>query len=291
MKRIKLASATVAVLRHAPIVQSRADGSADGSADGIVHTQSRKKVTGNMFASISDRYGRSYDRGNPSETCFDTLYESDANGDGVLQNYEYTAFIADLSDGDYVEDEYVDLPFALKVNFAYLSFLCRSSPVNGGENCCIGPESGIWLPPDQMTQLADNGAGTLVAGDDAGLDLQDLIYLNEVCSYTQGAIDYVRYVAKSARGRCCLFRLTSDTSWTCEFHREEDGITRSPTGRPTDRPTPSVSSRRVVFGLDQVASDSQVLPKSTIARVYGVAERLADKVTHTECECKRLGFV
>ena len=238
MKRIKLASATVGILQHAPVAQSRAD-------DVAARIQlSRKQLSGNMFESISDEYDRTYDRGNPSETCFDTLYESDANGDGVLQNYEYTTFIADLSDGDYDETEYVDLPFALKVNFAYLSCLCRQSPVNGDENCCIGPESGIWLPPEQMAQLVDNGSGTLVTSDGSGLDLQDLVYLNEICSYTQGAIDYVRYVRSlSAAIVFCFDSL--DTSSTCKFYREEEGITRSPTGRPTDRPTPIVSSRSV----------------------------------------------
>lgn len=146
---------------------------------------------------------RTYDPANPSETCYEHLFAA-AGEDGVLQNDEYTTFVDQLSDGDFDEENYVDLPFTLKVNFVYLSCLCQFQPGTSGPGCCEGPEAGINLTG------ADPGITGIPLEDNASGEA----YLRTVCGETQGAI---------------------------EFARQEAGITRSPTNAPTTKPTDSVS--------------------------------------------------
>ena len=48
---------------------------------------------------VKEYLARFYDHADPTSTCFDVLYQSDENGDSILQKNEYIDFIADLSDG------------------------------------------------------------------------------------------------------------------------------------------------------------------------------------------------
>jgi len=168
---------------------------------GQVITRATRKEPGIDFQKLVGTYTKTYDPGNPSETCYDLLHESDENGDGTLQNYEYVNFIAELSEGDFDVEEYRDLPFALKVNFVYLSCLCQFFPGATGSGCCEGPEGGIDVT------AADPNVVVNIDGEDEN-------YLRTVCSETQGAID---------------------------FARREEGIPPPPTGSPTARPTPEIS--------------------------------------------------
>jgi len=91
---------------------------------------------------------RSYNRPDPIARCYDLLHQSDANSndDRILQNYEYTNFIADLSEGDFDFENYDDMPFAFKISFTFLSCYPTfddESNENGGDDCFLGPESGV----------------------------------------------------------------------------------------------------------------------------------------------------
>ncbi|KAL7534749.1 hypothetical protein ACHAXR_006057, partial [Thalassiosira sp. AJA248-18] len=102
--------------------------------------------------------------------------------------------------GGQSNESYVDMPFVLKVNFVYLSCLCRFRPENSGapnSECCKGPDGGIYI----------DGAGP----GEIPTKAQEA-YLILVCSETQGAIGYAR---------------------------EELGITANPTARPTNVETSS----------------------------------------------------
>lgn len=79
---------------------------------------------------------RTYDPLNPNDSCYDPIYNADTNGDGKVTNDEYVQFIADLSEGDFKESSFEELPFVIKVNFVYLSCLCTS--LGGGDDCCTG---------------------------------------------------------------------------------------------------------------------------------------------------------
>ena len=160
-------------------------------------------VPAHLFSS----YERTYDPANPSETCYEQLHAADTSGDGVVQSDEYILFVSELSEGDYNVNSYVELPFVLKVNFVYLSCLCRFRPENAGNaaDCCKGTDGGIYTSGADPNEIP--------------LEWEEA-YLNTVCSETQGAIDYARI---------------------------EDGLTTasptlSPTTlAPTDEPTANVS--------------------------------------------------
>ncbi|KAL7537851.1 hypothetical protein ACHAXR_012516, partial [Thalassiosira sp. AJA248-18] len=130
---------------------------------------------------------RTYDPSNPSATCHATLHESDENGDGILQNYEYINFIADLSEGDFDVRNYIDLPFSLKINFNYLSCLCRYHRIreNGGDNCCKGPEAGIIISGTKPDEEPTGGQEA---------------FLQIVCRDTQESIEFERAMAVSTSG-------------------------------------------------------------------------------------------
>jgi hypothetical protein len=124
------------------------------------------------------RVPRTYDPNNPVETCYEILYNSDANGDGIVKHDEYMSFIGQLSEGEIEVTNYIDLPFVIKINFVYLSCLCMYSPENqmmGGSECCEGTDAGIYV----------SGAGP----NDTPTVTEDQ-YLTTVCSETQGAIDF-----------------------------------------------------------------------------------------------------
>ena len=171
---------------------------------------SQSLFRGISFTELVEPYvaARTYDPNNPSETCFDVLYESDADGNGIVTNDEYNTFVAQLSEGDFNVTNYIDLPFVIKVNFVYLSCLCRFLPENSDE-CCKGPDGGIYT----------SGAGP----DEVPTDDEEA-YLVTVCSETQGAIDYARDETTS-----------SPTIVTT------DSPTVGPTSPPSVEPTKSVS--------------------------------------------------
>ena len=171
---------------------------------------SQSLFRGISFTELVEPYvaARMYDPNNPSETCFDVLYESDADGNGIVTNDEYNTFVAQLSEGDFNVTNYIDLPFVIKVNFVYLSCLCRFLPENSDE-CCKGPDGGIYT----------SGAGP----DEVPTDDEEA-YLVTVCSETQGAIDYARDETTS-----------SPTIVTT------DSPTVGPTSPPSVEPTKSVS--------------------------------------------------
>ena len=140
---------------------------------------SQSLFRGISFPELIEQYARTYDPSNPEETCYDVLYESDANQDGIVTNDEYQTFVGELSEGDFNVTNYADLPFVIKVNFVYLSCLCRFRPENAqdGNKCCQGPDGGILT--------SGTGPGeTPTPAEEA--------YLMTVCSETQGAIDYAR---------------------------------------------------------------------------------------------------
>ncbi len=122
---------------------------------------------------------REYNPSNPSESCYNILYESDANGDGTVTNDEYQTFVSLLSDGEFNTMSYVDLPFGIKINFVYLNCLCRYRPENSpdGNGCCTGPDGGIFV----------SGAVPGVLPTSAEEE-----YLSTVCRETQIAIDSAR---------------------------------------------------------------------------------------------------
>jgi hypothetical protein len=143
----------------------------------IIHY--RPSSRGITFAELVEHsVPRTYDPNNSGETCYETLYNSDANEDGIVKHDEYLSFVGQLSGGEIEVTNYIDLPFVIKINFLYLSCLCMYSPENqiGGE-CCQGVEAGLDV----------SGAGpgeTPTAAED------DL--LTAICRETQGAIDFVR---------------------------------------------------------------------------------------------------
>ncbi|KAL7554262.1 hypothetical protein ACHAWF_017698 [Thalassiosira exigua] len=158
---------------------------------------------------------RTFDPADLSATCVEPLRAADADGDGVVQNSEYPAFVAALSEGDFGAGEsYVDLPFVLKVNFVYLSCLC-GDPAGGagsfGGGCCGGPDAGI-------------------AVDAAAPGSADGMYWRTVCGETQGAIDYAREEAGITRGPTGSPTETPSASPT-------KGPTSEPTANPTVAPT------------------------------------------------------
>jgi hypothetical protein len=122
---------------------------------------------------------RAYDPSNPSESCYNILYESDANDDGTVTSDEYQTFVSLLSDGEFSTMNYVDLPFGIKINFVYLNCLCRYRPENSpdGNDCCTGPDGGIFV----------SGAGPSDLPTSAEEE-----YLSTVCRETQVAIDSAR---------------------------------------------------------------------------------------------------
>mmetsp|Transcript_25408 Transcript_25408/g.54653 ORF Transcript_25408/g.54653 Transcript_25408/m.54653 type:complete len:1087 (+) Transcript_25408:346-3606(+) len=178
----------------------------------IPSTQSLSR--GIAFPELIDSYAtRTYDPANPQETCYIKLYESDVDGDGIVTNDEYTTFVAELSEGDYNVTNYVDLPFAIKVNFVYLNCLCQLNPEIARQedrNCCEGPDGGIYVA----------GAGP----EDTPTEVEDA-YLQTVCGETQGAIEYVRNETVVVTGSPMV------------------GPTGSPSVEPTESPTtlPSAS--------------------------------------------------
>lgn len=122
---------------------------------------------------------RAYDPTNPSESCYNILFESDANGDGIVSNDEYPTFVSLLSNGEYNAMSYVDLPFGIKINFVYLNCLCRYRPENSpdGNDCCTGPDGGIFV--------SGAGPGEIPTSSEEE-------YLSAVCRETQGAMDTAR---------------------------------------------------------------------------------------------------
>ena len=119
---------------------------------------------------------RTYDPNNPVESCYDILYESDVNKDGLVSNDEYRIFVSSLSDVKYTTMTYVDLPFGIKINFVYLNCLCRFRLENApdGNDCCTGPDGGIFV--------SGAGPGEFPTGFEKE-------YLSTVCAETQLAID------------------------------------------------------------------------------------------------------
>ena len=144
----------------------------------IIH--SRPSSRGTTFAKMLEHSDpRTYDPNNPVETCYEILYNSDANGDGIVKHDEYLSFVGQLSEGEIEATNYIDLPFVIKINFVYLSCLCMYNPENqmmGGE-CCQGVESGLDVSG------AGPGETPTAAEDD---------FLTTICRETQGAIDFVR---------------------------------------------------------------------------------------------------
>lgn len=159
---------------------------------------------------------RAYDPNNPSESCYNILYESDANGDGTVSNDEYQTFVSLLSNGEYNTMSYVDLPFGIKINFVYLNCLCRYRPENSpdGNDCCTGPDGGIFV--------SGAGPGELPTSTEEE-------YLSTVCRETQVAID-------NAMSESSMIPVVT--------------VTESPTKEPT---TESVSTiGMAMFGRDHV---------------------------------------
>ena len=179
----------------------------------IIH--SRPSSRGITFPELVEHnLPRTYDPNNPVETCYEILYNSDANGDGILTHDEYMSFVEQLSEGDIEVTNYNDLPFVIKINFVYLSCLCMYSPENkitGGE-CCQGFDAGLDVSG------AGPGETPTTAEDD---------YLTTVCSETQGAINFERGEALSPT----------------------DTVTTSPTAVPTQSPStePTIKVSLVVI--------------------------------------------
>ena len=127
---------------------------------------------------IKQHLTRTYDPDSPTATCYDALYQSDENGDGILQKYEYINFIAYFSEGDFDAENYVYLPVGLKVNFVHLSCRCKFHPKskeNGGDDCCQGPQKGIYI------------SGT---GPQEVPTPEEEVYLQMACADTHGAIAF-----------------------------------------------------------------------------------------------------
>jgi hypothetical protein len=121
-------------------------------------------------------FPREYDPNNPTETCYNILFNSDVSGDGLVNRDEYMSFVGQLSDGTLTATNYIDLPFVVKINFVYLSCLCMSRPENlmTGGQCCEGDNGGI--------DVSGTGPGVTPTVTEEG-------YLTTVCSDTQGAIN------------------------------------------------------------------------------------------------------
>ncbi|KAL7539834.1 hypothetical protein ACHAXR_009661 [Thalassiosira sp. AJA248-18] len=187
---------------------------------------------GISFPELIGPYSRTYDPANPSESCYEDMYASDLDGDGLLNSTEYNTFVTDLSEGDFDEDNYVNLPFVLKVNFVYLSCLCQFRPdVENGGDCCKGTNGGIYVSGADPNEIP--------------LDWEDE-YLRTVCSETQGAIDYARIDEGLATASPTESPVTGSPvtgSPTVESTpAPSDGLTESPTDppslSPSKQPTP-----------------------------------------------------
>lgn len=108
-----------------------------------------EEETGGEVGVVRKSLTRSYNPFDARTTCYNPLYQSDENGDAILQKTKYTKFITHLSEGAVDPENYLDFSFAFKVNFIYLSCQCKfhSNPsIHGGEECCLGPDAGIHIP-------------------------------------------------------------------------------------------------------------------------------------------------
>ena len=66
-------------------------------------------------------------------SCANSFVVADENKDGVINEHEYTSFVAGVRGREFALSGYENLPLALKLNFVYLSCLCDDEI-----NCCEG---------------------------------------------------------------------------------------------------------------------------------------------------------
>jgi len=188
---------------------------------------------------VKEYLTRFYDHTDPTSTCFDVLYQSDENGDNILQKNEYINFIADFSDGDVDPDNYSDFPFAFKINFIYLSCQCKFLPmseVNGGEECCLGPDAGIYI----------SGTGSQEVSTAA-----EEVHLQLVCVTAQETIDYVRSVLPQT-----VAPTESSTSLELTDSPVTNPVSDVPTNQPTASPVVEIPSNQPTYHVqDQVVAE------------------------------------
>ena len=90
----------------------------------IIH--SRPSSRGTTFAKMLEHSDpRTYDPNNPVETCYEILYNSDANGDGIVKHDEYLSFVGQLSEGEIEATNYIDLPFVIKITLVVCACTIR----------------------------------------------------------------------------------------------------------------------------------------------------------------------
>jgi len=191
---------------------------------------------------------RTYDPSDPTTTCYDLLYQSDANGDAILQHEEYTNFIADLSEGQFEVKNFVSMPFIFKIDFVYLSCQCkyhtiweRNSGGGGGDACCLGPDAGIYImgagDGSQEVVVPEAGsteAGVSISGADPGYVRTPEIeaFLKMVCRVAQETIDNER----EAMGLSTTATVSPKASSPELTRSPAPPVTYSPTQQPTTKP-------------------------------------------------------
>lgn len=213
-----------------------------------------EEETGGEVGVVRKYLTRTYNRANPRTTCYNPLYQSDENGDAILQRAEYTKFVAGLSEGAVDLENYIDFSFAFKVNFNYLSCQCKfhSNPsLHGGEGCCLGPEAGIHI----------SGAGPHEVPTK-----EEEAHLQLVCLTAQGTIDYERGPVPDT-----ALPTYSPVPYKATFHPTTviSVPTKYPSSKPTayfisfnqptttELPTPSPIKTRTSIGVNPTQTDTQ----------------------------------
>lgn len=139
--------------------------------------------------------------------CLETLYASDADGDGSIDREEYVTFVQLQTPPGLLDDveNYVDLPPPFQLAFISLACLCNDPDYGGDpddEGCCFGMNAAIRIPPNPETSQ------------------EDLLYLFTICARTDRATEIF------LRGSSMPSQEPSPAPATI-----------APTPRPTPRPT------------------------------------------------------
>jgi len=95
--------------------------------------------------------------------CRLLLHQADVDSNGVLDSSEYMSFLKNLEEKQlllkeepllittYVDDQYVDLSYQLKMNFVHLSCVC---PPATNDDCCA-ERSGIYISAGMEGEMLD----------------------------------------------------------------------------------------------------------------------------------------
>jgi hypothetical protein len=156
-----------------------------------------------------------------TEFCLDALFESDVDGNGIIDRNEYVTFAKLQGPTGFLDgiDFYINLPAAFKLAFTSLACLCDDPGFGGDETdsgCCLGSSAGIRIPVDP------------------GLSELDSLYLYVICSRTGAATEIV---LNSLAPTMPPTQLPSPAPMLAPTFAPTLAPTLAPTVRPTPGPT------------------------------------------------------